>query len=90
MQSGGLRWQPQLRAIASDSSGGQGWSFCLYGTYIDTGFQALVEERITCSRLTRAMNLYQFVLGIVLGLYVGFARLHRLRFIARDPLLTGW
>jgi hypothetical protein len=53
------------------------------------GFAALVEERITCSRLTRAMNLYQFVLGIVLGLYVGFARLHQLRFIARDPLLTG-
>jgi len=53
------------------------------------GFQALVEETITCSRLTRAMNLYQFVLAIVLGLYVGFARLHQLRFIARDPLLTG-
>jgi len=53
------------------------------------GFQGLVEERITCSRLTRAMSLYQFVLGIVLGLYVGFARLHQLRFIARDPLLTG-
>ena len=53
------------------------------------GFPALVEETITCSRLTRAMNLYQFVLGIVLGLYVGFARLHQLRFIARDPLLTG-
>jgi len=53
------------------------------------GFQALVEETITCSRLTRVMSLYQFVLTIVLGLYVGFARLNQLRFIARDPLLTG-
>ncbi len=35
------------------------------------------------------MSLYQFVLALVLGLYVGFARLNQLRFIARDPLLTG-
>jgi hypothetical protein len=53
------------------------------------GFQALVEETITCYRLTRVMSLYQFVLTMVLGLYVGFARLHQLRFMARDPLLTG-
>src|SRR5437899_9235632 len=53
------------------------------------GFQALVEETITCSRETRVMNLYKFVLGIVLGLYVGFPRLNQLRFIAGDPMLTG-
>ncbi len=53
------------------------------------GFQRLVEETITCSRLTRVMGLYQFVLAIVLGLYVGLARLNQLRFIAGDPLLTG-
>ncbi len=35
------------------------------------------------------MSRYQFVLAIVLGLYVGFARLNQLRFIARDTLLTG-
>ena len=35
------------------------------------------------------MSLYQFVLALVLGLYVGFARLNQLRFIARDPILTG-
>src|SRR5439155_16109805 len=29
------------------------------------------------------------VLGIVLGLYIGFPRLNQLRFIARDPILTG-
>ncbi|MCX6621572.1 MAG: transposase, partial [Acidobacteria bacterium] len=28
-------------------------------------------------------------LGIVLGLYIGFPRLNQLRFIARDPILTG-
>jgi hypothetical protein len=29
------------------------------------------------------MDLYRFVLGIVLGLYTGFPRLNQLRFIAR-------
>jgi hypothetical protein len=29
------------------------------------------------------------VLGIVRGLYIGFPRLNQLRFIARDPILTG-
>ena len=53
------------------------------------GFQALVEQTITAKRRTRVMNLYQFVLGMVLGLYIGFSRLHQLRFIARDPILTG-
>jgi hypothetical protein len=52
-------------------------------------FQALLEETLHVKRITRAMGLYQFVLAIVLGLYVGFARLNQLRFIARDPLLTG-
>jgi hypothetical protein len=28
------------------------------------------------------------VLGIVLGLYIGFPRLNQLRFIARDPILN--
>jgi len=53
------------------------------------GFQAWVEETITCGRQTRVMSLYKFVLGIVLGFYVGFQRLNQLRFIARDPMLTG-
>src|SRR3989475_3436458 len=53
------------------------------------GFQTLVEETITCSRETRVMSLYKFVLGIVLGLYIGFPRLNQLRFIAADPMLTG-
>jgi len=53
------------------------------------GFQSLVEETITCSRETRVMSLYKFVLSIVLGLYIGFPRLNQLRFIAADPMLTG-
>jgi hypothetical protein len=53
------------------------------------GFQQLVEETLTSKRVPRAMNLYRFVLGIVLGLYIGFPRLNQLRFIARDPILTG-
>jgi hypothetical protein len=53
------------------------------------GFQSLVEESVTSKRIPRAMDLYRFVLGIVLGLYIGFPRLNQLRFIARDPILTG-
>jgi hypothetical protein len=52
-------------------------------------FQAVVEETLTSKRIPRAMDLYRFVLGIVLGLYIGFPRLNQLRFIARDPILTG-
>ena len=53
------------------------------------GFQELLEETLSVKRITRVMSLYQFVLALVLGLYVGFARLNQLRFIARDPILTG-
>jgi hypothetical protein len=53
------------------------------------GFQSLVEQVVTSKRIPRAMDLYRFVLGIVLGLYIGFPRLNQLRFMARDPILTG-
>jgi len=52
-------------------------------------FQSLVEQTVSSKRIPRAMDLYRFVLGIVLGLYSGFPRLNQLRFIARDPILTG-
>ena len=52
-------------------------------------FRQLVEETLTVKRVTRAMPWYQFVLSMVLALYVGFSRLHHLRFLARDPLLVG-
>jgi hypothetical protein len=53
------------------------------------GFQSLVERTVTSKRIPRAMDLYGFVLGIALGLYIGFPRLNQLRFIARDPIVTG-
>ena len=40
-------------------------------------------------RLTRAMSMHQFVLAMVLAVYVGFSRLHHLRFVTRGPMLTG-
>src|SRR5258708_32342022 len=52
-------------------------------------FQSLVEQTVTSKRIPRSMDLYRFVLAIVLGLYIGFSRLNQLRFIARDPILTG-
>src|SRR6202167_2852510 len=53
------------------------------------GFQALLEETVTVKRLTKVMSGYQFLYAMVLGVYIGFSRLNQLRFIARDPILTG-
>jgi len=53
------------------------------------GFQQLVEETLTIHRVTRAMPVYRFVLAMVLALYGGFSRLHHLRFLEREPMLTG-
>jgi len=53
------------------------------------GFQRLVEETLSVKRVTRVMRMYQFVLAMVLALYVGFSRLHHLRFLQRDPMLVG-
>jgi hypothetical protein len=53
------------------------------------GFQTLMEEEVTVKRLTLVMSGYQFLLAMILGLYIGFSRLNQLRFIARDPILTG-
>jgi hypothetical protein len=53
------------------------------------GFRTLIEETVKITRLTKVMSGYQFLLAMVLGLYIGFSRLNQLRFIARDPILTG-
>jgi hypothetical protein len=53
------------------------------------GFERLVNETVTIERVTKVMNPCQFILAIVLGLYVGFARLNQLRYISKDPLLAG-
>jgi hypothetical protein len=53
------------------------------------GFQQLVEETLTVKRQTKAMSMYRFVLAMVLACYVGFSRLFQLRFLKREPMLTG-
>jgi len=53
------------------------------------GFPQLLEETLTVKRITRAMPMCQFVLAMVLAVYVGFSRLHHLRFLEREPMLTG-
>ena len=53
------------------------------------GFRSLVEQTLTVARIPKFMTVYQFVLAMVLGLYVGFARLSHLCFVARDPILVG-
>src|SRR5450756_2101146 len=53
------------------------------------GFQTLVKQTVTSKRISRAMDLYRFVLGIVLRLYIGFPRLNQLRRFARGPIPTS-
>ncbi|MDR5726345.1 MAG: transposase [Terriglobia bacterium] len=53
------------------------------------GFQQLVEETLTIQRQTRAMPVFRFILGMILACYVGFSCLHHLRFLKREPMLTG-
>lgn len=53
------------------------------------GFHRLVEETLCVKRKTRAMTTYRFVLAMVLTCYVGFSRLYHLRFLKREPMLTG-
>ena len=53
------------------------------------GFQQLMEETLSIGRQTRAMPVYRFVLAMVLALYVGFSWLNHLRFLQREPMLTG-
>jgi len=52
-------------------------------------FQQLVEERVKVKRHTRVMPVYQFLLSMVLAVYVGFSRLHHLRFLQLEPMLLG-
>ena len=50
------------------------------------GFQKLVEEMLTVKRIPRVMTIYQFVLAMVLAIYVGLLPPQsHLRFVASDP-----
>src|SRR5260370_17517972 len=51
------------------------------------GFQSLVEQSVTSKRTPLAMDLYRFVLGLVLGLYTHFPRLNHPTFISPPPTL---
>jgi hypothetical protein len=53
------------------------------------GFQQVVEEALTVKRVPRSMPQYQFVVAMVLAIYIGFSRLNHLRFLKREPMLVG-
>jgi hypothetical protein len=60
------------------------------GTLLEKlGFRQLVEDTLRMKRQTRVMPAYPFILAMVLACYVGFSRLHHLRFLQREPMLTG-
>ena len=52
-------------------------------------FRRLIEERLTVKREPSSMSVFEFVLAIVLALYIGFDRLTHLTFLAKDSVITG-
>jgi len=52
-------------------------------------FRQLLAERLTVKRQPAAMSVYDFVLAIVIALYIGFDRLSHLAFLATDVVITG-
>jgi hypothetical protein len=50
-----------------------------------SGFQHRIELHLTLKRQTRAMPVFRFIPACS----VGFFRLHHLRFLKREPMLTG-
>lgn len=53
------------------------------------GFEQVVRDTITIKRKTRALPGYQFVVAMVMACYIGFSRLNHMRFLEREPMLTG-
>jgi hypothetical protein len=53
------------------------------------GFEELLQQQVTIKRLTTSMPGTRFLVAMILALYVGFARLNHLRFLEREPMLTG-
>ena len=55
------------------------------------GFEELVHETVNLElrRQTRSMAPYQFLIGMILAVYVGFSRLNHLQYLEREPMLLG-
>ena len=53
------------------------------------GFLDLVAETLTVKRTTKALTMPQFIVAMVLASYIGFSRLYHVRFLQREPMLTG-
>ncbi len=55
------------------------------------GFEELVHETVNLElrRETRSMEPYQFLVAMVLAVYVGFSRLHHLQYLEREPMILG-
>lgn len=54
------------------------------------GFQRLVEETVTVSRIPGVITICQFLSEMVLALYVVFSRLNHLRFVAQGDAHQGF
>lgn len=52
-------------------------------------FKELVDNTLTIKRIPHSMNNYQFILALLIAVYIGFSRLAHLLHIASDPIITG-
>jgi hypothetical protein len=52
-------------------------------------FKELIDNSLTIKRIPHAMSNYQFILSILIAIYIGFSRLAHLVYIASDPIITG-
>ncbi len=52
-------------------------------------FKELGDKVITIKRIPYSMSNYQFILSILIAIYIGFSRLTHLVYIESDPIITG-
>jgi hypothetical protein len=83
-----LAGKPMARAallphINAGASGGMNTA------YVPPDLCTAVEDTLRVKRIPRVITIYQFVLAMVLAIYIGFSRLNHIRFVANDPMLTG-
>ncbi len=52
-------------------------------------FKELIEEVVIVHRKPKSMGVYQFILSILLALYLGLDRLNHMVHISLDPIITG-
>ena len=95
-QGGGVTTSEPDKIKASTPFDFEGRNLTAYGGLLPVatmleklGFLDLVAEALRVTRPTKALTMPQFILAMVLASYIGFSRLYHVRFLQREPMLTG-